>query len=148
MRSGRPQAAAAVWRSGDKTAKSRPRLRGLIQALIGALATALFAWLDKTTLACIVGGIAGFVFLSALLSPHGLLAVMNGVVARLAHGIGMMVTWLVMVPVFTLFFTPFGLLLRRGQRDPLKRQMAAQTTTYWRQRSDPGSEPHRLERPF
>jgi hypothetical protein len=45
--------------------------------------------------------------------------------------IGRALTWLLLVPLFYLFFLPFGLLFRRGRRDRLKRYFDREATTYW-----------------
>jgi hypothetical protein len=40
-------------------------------------------------------------------------------------------TWIVMIPIFYLFFLPFGKLLRRGRNDRLRRYYEREAETYW-----------------
>jgi len=51
---------------------------------------------------------------------------------RLAEGVGVGLSWLVLTPIFWLVVVPLGLLTRRGARDPLARR--PREGTYWRPR--------------
>ncbi len=70
--------------------------------------------------------------LSLLLSPTGLYAALQRLFAATGRAAGRITTWLVMVPLFYLFFLPFGRLLRRGRRDRLKRSFDRAAGSYWR----------------
>ncbi len=82
----------------------------------------------------LVLGIGSLVLLSALLSPRGVYAGIDGVFDRVAKTLGRAMTWLLMVPLFYLFFFPFGALLRRGKRDRLQRRFEAEAESYWEAR--------------
>ena len=49
--------------------------------------------------------------------------------------VGHATTWVVMIPIFYLFFLPFGKLLRRGRRDRLRRYYESEAETYWEKHS-------------
>jgi hypothetical protein len=134
---GRPEAAAAIWsweeRPGTphgETAGSARR-RGLLRAIVVlAMGGLLFAFWSRTlgTVVLVVGGVIGF---SALISPTGLYAGVEGLFVALGRWTGRGLTWLLLVPLFYLFFLPFGLLLRRGRRDRLKRYLEQDAESYW-----------------
>jgi hypothetical protein len=74
---------------------------------------------------------AAGVLLSALLSPHGLHAGLERLFEATGRAVGRAMTWIVMLPLFYLFFLPFGRLRRRGRRDRLRRYFEADADTYW-----------------
>jgi hypothetical protein len=75
--------------------------------------------------------VAALLALTALGSPLGLYASIERALAVLAHKTGVLLTWLLMGLVFYGLFTPFGLIFRRGRRDPLRRSADAALGTYW-----------------
>jgi hypothetical protein len=104
--------------------------------LVLAVGAVLFAFWSRPigTVVLVVGGTIG---LSALASPTGLYAGIEGLFAALGRWTGRGLTWLLLVPLFYLFFLPFGLLLRRGRRDRLKRYFEQEAETYWEPHSGP-----------
>ena len=144
LRAGRPEAAAVIWswRRADpaqESAHSSARLRGALQALAGALVGAAALHFDVRAIAFVAFGLAGVVLLSALLSPTGVYAGLQRLFDAMGRALGSAVTWLVMLPLFGLFFVPFRMLLRRGRRDRLRRYFEPEAASYW--------EPHRELRP-
>ena len=138
LHEGRPQAAAVVWdwnRPG--TAASRnvprhsPRLVGMVQGLVGASVALAIHLFWSQTLGTVVFCIAGIILFSALVSPTGLYRVIQGLFTTLGNTTGRALTWLLLVPLFYLFFLPFGALLRRGRRDQLKRYFEPDKESYW-----------------
>jgi hypothetical protein len=137
-RAGAPQASAAIWRwrAAEAPAASgapapRVRLRGSLQAAAGAAVGLAFWWFGSTTVAAIAFALAGLVLISALASPAGLYAMLQRFFDASGRVLGRVMSWIVMVPIFYLFFVPFGTLLRRGRRDRLHRTFDAQAATYW-----------------
>ncbi len=149
---GRPEAAEAIWNfTADEratAAPSRVRLRGSLQALAGVgVGVVLFLFVSPT-LGRIVMGIAGFILLSALVSPTVVYAGIEKLFDSLGHLLGRAMTWLLMVPLFYLFFLPFGLLFRRGRRDRLRRYSERDAASYWERREGPTAASHSRERQY
>ena len=153
---GRPEAAEAIWNfTADERAAAVPaavpgrvRLRGSLQALVGVGVGVVFFLFVSPTLGRIVMGIAGFILLSALVSPTVVYAGIEKLFDSLGHLLGRAMTWLLMVPLFYLFFLPFGLLFRRGRRDRLRRYSERDAATYWERREGPTAASHSRERQY
>lgn len=86
-------------------------------------------------MALIVWGLAGLTLVLALLSPLGAYAKVKQIVGWLAMGIGIGMSWLLLTPLFYLFFLPFRFLFRRGTRDPMQRLFEPRAPTYWKKRA-------------
>ena len=135
---GRPEAAATVWnwRSPEPVASAETggRVRGLIQAAIGATIGGLLYVYFSTLLGTIVMSIAGLIGLAALLSPQGAFRAIERVFESLGQWVGRGMTWLLLPLLFYGFFAPFHLLLRRGKRDSMQRGYDPDAPTYWSER--------------
>jgi hypothetical protein len=87
----------------------------------------------------VLGSIAltagAIVLLSALVSPTGLYAAIERALASLTRVTGQALTWVFMSLVFFAVVTPFGVLFRRGKRDPMRRYYEPAASTYWSQRT-------------
>ena len=136
-RPGRAEAAAAIWdwrseHSQTPAAQaSRPRLRGTLQALVGAgIGALIFALLSRIA-GTVVMSVAVVILLSALLSPAGLYAGIERLFAALGRRVGTALTWIVLPLLFYLVFLPFGMIFRSGRRDPMKRFYEADAESYW-----------------
>lgn len=137
---GNPEAARAVWDWG-RTRPSRPptpysRASALPGAGIGAIAGGGLWWLGHPLMAQIVWGITGFLVLTALVSPHGIYAAIRRGLDRFGFLVGRVLSWVLLMPLFYLFFFPFGALSRRGRRDSMKRWTEPEAPTYWTDRED------------
>jgi hypothetical protein len=138
QRSGRAEAALAIWSWRDPQPDgpapppaSRERVRGSFQAAIVAAIGGLLLLLGVRTVAWVMLGAAAIVLFAALASPRGLYALLDRMTRAIGRRIGRALTWLLLVPLFYLFFLPFGLLFRRGRRDRLKRYFDSEAPTYW-----------------
>ena len=144
---GRPEAAAAIWSWQAEVAApaedspGKARLRGALRALVAGLIGALLFFLWSRTVGAVVLGIAGVILASALFSPLGLYTTLERLFAALGRATGRALAWLLLVPIFYLFFLPFGRLFRRGRRDRMKRFYDCEASSYWepRQARVPGS---------
>lgn len=142
-KAGSPEASAAIWRwrvaesppeSGPRP--SRLRVQGTLQAAVGAGFGLLCFLFWSRTIAIVAFSMAGTLLLAALLSPTGLYALLRRLLDATGRGVGRVMTWIVMVPIFYGLFLPFGKLMRRGRRDRLKRYFDAEASSYW--------EPHQV----
>ncbi len=151
----RPEAQAIAWSWRGRDARvaaasaahtAELRRKGLIQGAIGLTIAAAFFYFDHTTLAVVAGSIATLMALLAVVSPTGAFAAVERLMLRLGRAVGVAVTWLVMLPIFGLFFVPFGVLFRRGAKDPMRRGYDAAAPSYWKKREDPlGGDRHRSQ---
>lgn len=152
---GRPEAAAAIWdwrrsqsrqRSGEE--RKRARIRGAVQAVVGlALGTVIFLFWSRG-LAGVVWAIAGLTLAAALFSPDRAYARITWLIGFVATGIGVGMSWLLLTPLYYLFFAPFGLLFRRGAADRLERRFDRSAPTYWKRRAVESPSPADYERQF
>ena len=151
LRRGNPEAAGRIWawNHAEHTRETlaqqtrAARKRGTIQALVTALMAALLFWIEWRIPAFIASAIAGLTLLGAMVSPTGLFAGIERLVAWTARRLGIAASWLMLVPLFYLFFVPFVALFRRGARDRLRRSYATGAESYWNQRSPDGPDPKR-----
>jgi hypothetical protein len=148
-RPGRPEAAGAVWRwqdeaeSSEEEAPGALRRRGAVRAVVAGIVGALVLVFLWRTPGLVILGIAGVLLLAALLSPSGVYATIERGIDALARRTGIALGWVLLVPVFYLFFLPFGLVMRRGRRDRMQRRFEAEASTYWEPR---GADPPNRQR--
>jgi hypothetical protein len=116
---------------------SRLRRNGTLQAAVGVVLGCALLWFGRNRLAILPFTVAGTLFLSAMLSPHGLYTALDRAVRRLAQRLGSGFLWVTMVVSFYAFFFPFGKLFRRGKNDRLKRFFQPDSTSYWEPHDGP-----------
>ncbi len=122
------------------------RMHGVTRGGIALAVASGFWFLHHPAMATLVAVLGGATLLAALLSPQGLYARFSAAMEAFARGVGTLLTYLLLVPIYFLLITPFGLLMRRGSRDPLHRTWSAQTASFWTNRPD--TAPERRKRPF
>jgi hypothetical protein len=126
----------------------RSRRTGAIQALVGIAAGAALLAFGHTKLGAVAWALASFVGGAALISPLGAYARIRRGLEILGVAIGTALTWALMVPLFCLFFLPFGLLFRRGRRDPMEREFPPSDRSCWRIRPEGAGGASAYERQF
>ena len=152
-RHGKPEAAALVW---GLTHEAQPRKtlaeqtrdarkRGCFQALGAGFFSGVFFYVGWNLPGMIAGGISAFTLFAALFSPTGLFAGIERIINWTAQKVGIAASWILLVPLFYLFFLPFGKLFRRGAKDRLKRSFDTEADSYWNVRDEAG---HDHERQF
>lgn len=149
VRPGKPEAAAAIWdwraARDDRAVVARARKTALVRFAIASLAGGTLFYFGRAAVASVAWSAGALTLLLALASPLRAYAAVDRAVTRVGEWVGGVLTWILLAPVFYLFFTPFGLLLRRGARDPMKRRFDSGLATYWTRREDDRPD---LERPF
>lgn len=151
----RPRAQEVAWnwaptrpRDVDATAARAAAMRrkGAVQGVVGlAIAGGLYA-LGHPTVAIIAASIASLTLVLAMVSPLGAFAAIEKVMRGFGVWVGRVVTVVVMLPIFAFFFVPFGLLFRRGAKDPMQRAVDTAASSYWRVREDQlGGERHEAQ---
>lgn len=151
-REGRPEAAALCFdwqqesplQENEMSEANHLRKHGLRQTIITATLAALLYFFLSEQVGKIVGGVACVLFVSSMLFPVVIYARIEALVGFIANRLQRGVTWLLMRMIFSLFFTPFSLLFRRGQRDKLTRWLEPESDTYWNDRTEPITPESRL----
>lgn len=143
--------AAWEWAREDTPGASREHRHGA--AALGQLALAI-------TVAAVLGLVvsprwailplsAGVAFAAITwLSPDRLYPRILTAWRWIGRATGGLMTWLLLTPFYYLALTPFGLLRRRGRRDPLTRRRVPGATTYWVERREEPAAPEHYERQF
>ncbi|HKV11708.1 MAG TPA: hypothetical protein VJ725_26415, partial [Thermoanaerobaculia bacterium] len=78
-----------------------------------------------------IAGIAVAIALIAFLFPLTLYKKLNHGLEVFAHGVGSVVTWVLMTVLYYLLFLPVGLLLRAGGKLAITRKADPKLSTYW-----------------
>ena len=133
---GRPEAAAPFAVPADPAVRKAERAtalrrQGVIRAAIaGLVATVLFA-LGRVIVGSIAASLGTVTLVLALASPAGGYAAVSKLVDRFASLIGTLLAWILLAPVFFLFFVPVRALFRRGAGDTLARGFDRTRPSYW-----------------
>ena len=138
----RPEDVIWPWRDGSQKPPhdiGGVRKRAVVQALIALAIAGALLWFDHVFLAGLTVAVSSVGLVAALISPLGAYATVERGLQMFARGVATVVGWLVLVPLFYLFFLPFALLFRRGASDPMRRFYQRSATSYWTDR-EPVSE--------
>jgi len=152
---GRPEAAGAVWdwrhdhlREVERSLQRQARIRATVQSLIGGVLGVLLFLFASRAVAALVWSLAGLTLAAALISPNQLYPKITGIISLLGTAIGRTMTWLLLAPLFYLFFLPFGILGRRGPNDRLERRFEPRVPSYWKKRDPSRRSASEYERQF
>lgn len=133
---GRPEAAAPFAAPTDPAVRlaaraSELRRSGLFRALVALGFSALLFYFGRVIVGSIAGGLGTVTLLLALFSPTRGYAALSRLVDRLGGLVGTVLAWVLLAPVFFLFFVPFRMLFRRGASDTLARGFDRTRPSYW-----------------
>jgi len=92
---------------------------------------AVLLFFGRTIVGSIAGTLGTLTFLLAVFSPGGAYRALSAWIDRFAALVGRALAWILLAPVFFLFFVPFRLLLRRGPADTLARGFDRTRPSYW-----------------
>lgn len=139
VRVGRPEAAAVIWDwKGERDARperaKKARRGAIVRALVAAVAGGLFLFFGRVGVAGVAWGVGGLTLVLGLASPLGAYAALERVIGKAGDLVGTVLTWMLLAPVYYLFFAPFGLIFKRGAKDPMKRELSKDAPTYWQKR--------------
>ena len=130
---------------GDPLKKSRGFYRVFCPVLLAM--AGLSAFFRHPTRACVLAGISVFLLTLHLVLPH-LSAKLFEAYAGLMAKVGAFLTRAFITLFFYVIFTPYGLMVRAFQGDPLKRKIDKSAGSYWAPKSDADNAAERCERPF
>lgn len=140
------------WRVGVATQEAaiaaKQRWKGVWQAALGLAVGLLMYLLSLRTAAVLVVAVSLVILSVALLSPRSGFAVLERAMERFGRFIGDIVAFLVLTPLYYLFFTPFHWLFRRGSRDAMGRHLDPRSATYWIDRSPAAGDLKQYEKMF
>jgi hypothetical protein len=152
---GRAEAARVIWdwrgtraRQASGNRARAVRIRGIGGGAVGGLIGLALYHYVSVTIAMIAFGIAGLTSVAALASPLGAYRWVEKAAGLMALAVGMILTWILLTPVYYGFFLPFSLLFRRGDADQMKRRLDPAAPSYWIKRQDPPPGPAPYERQF
>jgi hypothetical protein len=125
----------------------RNRVKGVVQALAGALVGVLVYRFWSRAVGTVALSGASIVFLAALLSPGHAFVFIEKILARLAWLVGSLLTWILLTAVYLLIFTPIAIIRRLRGRDPMERAFVAGAPSYWQDhaRAGPGLERYKTQ---
>lgn len=124
------------------------RVHGARRAGIGLGAAALLHVLGHGRIALIAASLATMILATALVSPNRAYVALTKYLDLFGKSVGRLLTLLTMIPIFYLVFLPFGLLLRRGKSDPMKRFFERESLSYWENRPEDNTTAVCHERPY
>lgn len=139
------------WRDGENKTPSNQvgkiRMAAVGQGIIGGLiGTGVYLYLSPTV-GYVAFGISALLTLVGLASPTGLYAKIRALMEGFGRVVGLTMAWVLLVPVYYLFFTPFRIVFRGGKKDAMTRWLERDADTYWTTREgDPKKEAY--ERQF
>ena len=111
-------------------AKKKPALTNSAALFVGLGVSGLFYWFDYPVMAAIVAAISLGILLCSLFVPKAHAAI-ERFLARLSHYAGLLITWLLLVPLFYIWFTLGRFFLWIRRKDPLERELDYETASYW-----------------
>lgn len=117
------------WLPAPPPRKESGVVGAVLKGLIGAGAGALFWYWQWRTLAIVVWSIAGLVTVASVASP-GVRDGINHGFALLGKGLGKLVSWIFLVPLFFIGFSAVHLLHTLSGRDPLRLKLDDRPS-YW-----------------
>lgn len=141
---GRPEAAALFLGPPKALDASALRRSGIVRAGVAWAFAALLFFLGRSTVGSIAATLGTITFLLAIASPTRGYAALSKIVDRVAELVGRLLAWVLLAPVFFLFFVPFRFLFRRGLNDALARGFDPARPSYW----SPHDRPRDLEKPY
>lgn len=125
----------AIW-PWARAPEAKPRREGPSPAgvvarfaVVSAVAALMIRWGHRVP-AAVLFGLGVFILVSGFFLPRAF-AAFERLVGLFARGVGLALTWLLLVPFFYLFFVPGRLILRLQGKDPLHRQFPSPEKTCW-----------------
>ncbi len=111
--------------------KGTPNFKAvLIQAIVPAVVGLVFLLLAKPVTAYVLWGISGLILVSGLFIPPVFIKI-EQFGRWFGKWVGLIMTWVLMIPVFWLIFVPGRVILKLRGIDPMCRKFPTDAKTYW-----------------
>jgi hypothetical protein len=119
------------WQETARGGSIKPSAAKAVMVLIAGLAvSALLFYLKHTTMAAVVCTISAVVFFCSRFLPKAYATIENAG-ASLSRGAGLVLSWLLLVPVYYSFFTFGRLSMKLRGKDPMARSLLEKAESYW-----------------
>jgi hypothetical protein len=133
---GRAEAAAPFAVPVDPAARAAAkaatlRKSGIVRGLVAWVVAGVLFFFGRSIVGSVAASLGSLTLLLALVSPGRGYAALEKLVDRFAELVGQLLAWVLLAPVFFLFFVPFRLLFRRGAKDTLARGFDRGKDSYW-----------------
>lgn len=132
------EAAKWEWKAGGSAPTAAPkkpmnfRVKAVIQVLaMTGIGFLFWTWKGHVVGPFIIWTLAAYILLTALFVPPAFHALERFFAGPFARTVGTGLTWLLMVPVYLLIFTPAHLILKLRGQDPMARAFPTKLPTYW-----------------
>ena len=127
--------AAIVWNwrgSSAAPAGAKPGAGAALKqaGVMGVVGAVLYFWLEHRAMGVAVWSLAGVVLASGLFVPP-VFAAIERFGRGLGKGVGVLLTWGLLVPFYYLCFGSLRLAQKIGGKDPLCRTFPSDEPTYW-----------------
>lgn len=146
---GRPEAAAPfavpvdpAVRAAEKAAALRRG--GIVRGLVALTVAGLLFFFGRVIVGSVAATLGTLTLVLAIVSPGKGYAALERLVDRAGHGVGTVLAWVLLAPVFFFFLWPFRVLFRRGPQDTLARGFDRARPSYWAAHERPAD----LEKPY
>ena len=128
---------AVVWAWRERVAPAGPApaapaaAAALRQAAVmGIVGAGLYFWLEHRAMGIVVWSMAGVVLAAGLVLPSVFFA-LERLGRQLGKGVGVLLTWGLLVPFYYLCFGSLRLAQKIAGKDPLSRKFPSGEPTYW-----------------
>ncbi len=123
------------WKEAEESCSANSanavRVSALIHGVIGGIiGTGVYFYLSPAV-GYIAWSLSGVLALLGLASPTGAYAKVRAAMDTFGRIVGTVMAWLLLLPVYYLFFTPFRILFRGGKKDAMTRWLDPNAETYW-----------------
>ena len=130
------------WRTPPKAraAGAWPRRRRVLLqcAVAAAAATLLTWWLGRYRLGLALYCFSAVILACGFLAPKAFEA-LERLGQKLAHVVGLALTWSLLMPFFYLCFAPARLILKLMGKDPMHRRFERKRSSYWMDHKPPAA---------
>ena len=125
-----------IWAWQDAPVRGsgeRPSWRSVAVGFLVGMGIALFFYYrHRTGIASGIAGVSTAMFFAAFLSPAIYLSI-NRVFRGLSHSVGLLFTWILLIPFFYVCASGIHLINRMFGKDPMRRSFNTMASSYWQE---------------
>ncbi len=131
------EAGLVIWQpdrtpdAGRGEDAGRYRIKAVSKAAIAYTVGALVWYFWAPTVGKVAIGAGTILLLAGMISPLVAFKAINRFLDGIVVGVGLVTSYILLVPTYYLMIAPMGLLLRRGKGDKLARSIDGAAESYW-----------------